>query len=73
MATLQESDDIDASENERIDADDAFEAALVPMAHGSGRRAGRLGGLANIVRAQPLDEARAMAAIRHGLAPQAFD
>lgn len=73
FTTFEESDDIDASENGRIDANDGFEAVLVPVAHRSGRRAGRLGGFANVVAAQPLDVARAMTAIGHRLAPEPFD
>jgi hypothetical protein len=72
-AAPHEGDDIDAPENSRIDARDAFEAVLVPMSHSGGRRAGRLGGFPNIVGAQPFDAPRAMLAIRHRLMPQALD
>ena len=45
----------------------------MPVAHRSRRRAGRLGGFANIVAASPLDAARAVSTIGHRLAAQAFD
>jgi hypothetical protein len=65
IALTEESDDVDTSEYGWVDAEDRLEAVLLPVTHGSWCRAGRLRGLADIVRAAPLKAADTMSAICH--------